>query len=404
MYSREYKKQPNSSNNSPAPAVSKFAAPPSFVQPQIEDSSNINNAQHNQDTNQKAQPLASNWPDVSMFTYRPQPATPQIQLKRNVDQLGKKQPQQAAPSIIQRARMIQRADDDKTKAAPAKAAPAATVTADPKIVVKPGTDVDVVAEAAKNPDWATLTARLTDRGLNNPEMVKLCAEYVLAMTANQEAKAKYLLTLINNKLSDVKAFDRRVGDDKNKDYTDKFSLWSGAKQQAEKYADDTGGVSLERSVAGSLFDGLNFGASWSNGVLKHQWNELSRLYASGIRGEVHIHQYRGVRTGSVFNQVEYPTIKDAIALGVVEPVIHLYANWGKYSGLNRGTPVYGQGEKSRKQEQEFYGQAALEKFMSQQWEFGDALEKEGGYWPSGKGGAMIDIPGHSQKVKEGEEW
>jgi hypothetical protein len=234
-------------------------------------------------------------------------------------------------------------------------------------------------------------------------MVKLCAEYVLAMTANQEAKAKYLLTLINNKLSDVKAFDRRVGDDKNQNYTDKFNLWSGAKQQAEKYADDTGGVSLERSVAGSLFDGLSFGMKWNNS-LKHQWNELSRLYASGIRGEVHIHQYRGVRTASVFNQVEYPTIKDAIALGIVEPVIHLYANWGKYAGLNYGTPFYGQGEKSRKQEQEFHGQAALEKFMSQQWEFGDTLEKEGGYWPSGKGGAMIDVPGHSQKVKEGEEW
>jgi hypothetical protein len=102
MYSREHKKQPNSSNNSPAPAVSKFAAPRSFVQPQIEDSSNINSDQQNQDTNQKAQPPASNWPDVSMFTYRPQPVKPQIQLKRNVDKLGKRQSEQADPNLIQR--------------------------------------------------------------------------------------------------------------------------------------------------------------------------------------------------------------------------------------------------------------------------------------------------------------
>jgi hypothetical protein len=215
-------------------------------------------------------------------------------------------------------------------------------------------------------------------------------------------KVKYLLQLVNDRLSGAGAFDRRKGDNSSADYSGKFNLWSGVKEQAAEYGEKNEGVALETSVAGSLFDGLNFGMKW-NDALSHQWNELSRLYAEGIRGEVHIHQYRGVRTGSVFNKIEYPTIKDSIELGAVEPVIHLYANWGKFTKMNWGSPAYAEGEKSRKEEKIVKGKGGLDTFMGAKWEFGDALEKQGGYWPAGKGGNMMTSPDGTQ-IKEGEEW
>jgi hypothetical protein len=289
--------------------------------------------------------------------------------------------------------------------APAAVAPT-TVAPEPTVVVEAGAALSAEATAARFSQWATLKERLVERGYDNAAMVDLCARYVLAITAPAPAmdSVKSLLKEITDSLQASKAFDRHSGDSQDKDYADGFNLWSGAKEQATKYGDENGGVALESSAAGSLFDGLNFDMKW-NEALSHQWNELSRLYAEGIRGKVHIHQYRGVRTGSVFNKIEYPTIKDSIAAGLIEPVIHLYANHGALTNVVWNTPIYGAGETSRKQEKILTGKSALDGMLANQWEYGDAVEKSGGYWPSGRGGEPADhtlSPG--TKVRPGEAW
>ena len=293
-----------------------------------------------------------------------------------------------------------------TTAQPTAAPAPNTVAPEPTVVVEPGAALSAESTAARFAQWATLKERLVERGYDSAAMVDLCARYVLAITAPAPAMdiVKNLLKEITDQLQASKAFDRHSGDSQDEDYTDGFNLWSGAKEQATKYGDENGGVALESSAAGSLFDGLNFDMKW-NEALSHQWNELSRLYAEGIRGKVHIHQYRGVRTGSVFNKIEYPTIKDSIAAGLIEPVIHLYANHGPLTNVVWNTPIYGAGETSRKQEKILVGKSALDGMLASQWEYGDAVEKSGGYWPSGKGGEPADhtlSPG--TKVRPGEAW
>lgn len=296
---------------------------------------------------------------------------------------------------------------EQTTAQPAAASGGpAPIAAEPAVVVEAGSALSPESQAARLPQWTTLKERLVERGYATAAMTDLCARYVLAITAPAPAMdiVKNLLKEITDQLQASKAFDRHSGDSQEKDYSDGFNLWSGAKEQAKQFGEDNGGVALESSAAGSLFDGLAFDMKW-NEALSHQWNELSRLYAEGIRGKVHIHQYRGVRTGSVFNKIEYPTIKDSIAAGLIEPVIHLYANHGSLTNVVWNTPIYGAGETSRKQEKILVGKSALDGMLANQWEYGDSVEKSGGYWPSGRGGEPADHTlSLGTKVRPGEAW
>jgi hypothetical protein len=275
----------------------------------------------------------------------------------------------------------------------------------------PGKKFDPLQAVEGVTHWKEVKERLEERGLGNDEILHTAAEYVLAVKGKSPGKAKSILKLLNGHFIKHRGFATRKEDDITKSYKDKSGLWSGAKGQALKYADDNDGIALEGSKVGSVFDGLNFGEKW-NDVLSHQWNEFSRLYAEGITGQVHIHQYRGVRGGSVFNKVEYPTIKDKIDLGLIEPVIHLYSNWGKLQKFSWGAPMYGSspgdaGEKSRREEKTITGKGGLDNFMSSPWEFGDAVEKKGGYWKSGAEGSLIktnDDSGKETEVYQGSEW
>lgn len=272
---------------------------------------------------------------------------------------------------------VQRADNKPAGGSATKAAKSGDVL---KVEVKAGPNIQLL-DAVKNiKDWDKLTARLGERGLDEPGMVDLCAEYVLALQNKTTAKtkAKYLLGQINQRMKDARAFERRTGDAASKSYSGQSGLWTGAKGQAEKFAEQSGGITLELSMAGSMFDGLDFGIGsaykWDESPLKYQWDEFSRLYGEGIRGQVHVHQYRGVRKASIFNLTEWPAMQGAIAKGLVEPLFHVYANWGAQTGESWGTPVY-EDRKEERTETDFNSLP--------QWEFGDALEKAGGYWPPG---------------------
>ncbi|HLO86235.1 MAG TPA: hypothetical protein VK203_14675 [Nostocaceae cyanobacterium] len=77
MYTRQSKTVKKSSNAAYTPEVNRFASPQSFVQPKTEE--NPTSAEIAQ-----IKTSDSNWPDVSMFTYRPAPAQPpRVQMKFN---------------------------------------------------------------------------------------------------------------------------------------------------------------------------------------------------------------------------------------------------------------------------------------------------------------------------------
>lgn len=257
-------------------------------------------------------------------------------------------------------------------------------------------------EMAQNtiPDWNTFTGRLKDKGLENPVFIDLCAEHAILSKVDKPAAAAVFdkiiihLDMMQSSRTKMKNNEGSEGSDPQN-----FSLWSGAKSQAEDFAHNTGGISLEASVTGGIFDNL--------GSMGADWNKLSTLYAQSITGDLHIHQYRGVRGQSVFNKYEYPTIKASIDAGLINPYIHLYANRGLLSGFSYGTPVYGKGADERKEVGVMEGKASLTTFIQSPWEFGDAKEKEGGFWPDGKGGSKVektDDKGAKTMVLEGEEW
>ena len=249
-------------------------------------------------------------------------------------------------------------------------------------------------------DWAAFTGRLKENGLENPDFVELCAEHAI-LKKTDPASAGGVFDKIIDHLGSVQSSSTKMKTKDNQDDTaaNNFSLWSGAKSQAEDFAHNTGGISLEASVTGGIFDNL--------GSLGADWNKLSTLYAQSITGDLHIHQYRGVRGQSVFNKYEYPTIKASIDAGLINPYIHLYANRGLISSFSYGTPVYGKGADDRKEIGIMPGKAALTSFIQSPWEFGDAKEKEGGFWPDGKDGNKVEKTndkGEKVTVLEGEEW
>lgn len=74
-------------------------------------------------------------------------------------------------------------------------------------------------------------------------------------------------------------------------------------------AEDTGGLSLEASVGGKLFDGLDFGMNYkTNPILSSQWKNVSRNYVKRTRGEIHAAIFRGIHPESVLTTVEWPII------------------------------------------------------------------------------------------------
>jgi hypothetical protein len=98
MYSHEHRRKQNSSNT---PPVNRFASRKSFVQPSqpmIPEQEQASKAEA-----ERIKAAGSNWPDVSLFTNRPQPVVPpRVQMKRKIEQLnntGENQQLQKIPVV-----------------------------------------------------------------------------------------------------------------------------------------------------------------------------------------------------------------------------------------------------------------------------------------------------------------
>jgi hypothetical protein len=89
----------------------------------------------------------------------------------------------------------------------------------------------------------------------------------------------------------------------------KYAFWSGGEKIARAFASQQGYEALETTTLGGLFNGLAFfegtlfPSAWD--AVKPLWLELSRAYATQVRGEVHIFARW---SGDIFAKVERPAV------------------------------------------------------------------------------------------------
>lgn len=191
--------------------------------------------------------------------------------------------------------------------------------------VDPGPQLDFIAQASKNPDWAQLLTRLAkpeNAALNNDAFKLKCAKYVVAMGSGDAAQIQAAGEVVTSDMQKSGAFASPEG---------KGHFWSGTKDNAKEAAGAEGGKVLETTTAGALFDGLGFGVEKKDWFAKlgPLWNSLSRNYAKGVSGNVKIHQYVGLCKGNIFDTVEYPVLQDLIKDGIVSDMTFMiYYNSG----------------------------------------------------------------------------
>ncbi|MFM7201541.1 MAG: hypothetical protein ACKO6N_12195 [Myxococcota bacterium] len=216
-----------------------------------------------------------------------------------------------APAAAQMDGKGGKSDDD------ARAAAAASVD--------PGPQLDFIAQASKNSDWAELLTRLAkpeNAALNNDAFKLKCAKYVVAMGSGDAAQIQAAGEVVTSDMQKSGAFALPDG---------KGHFWSGTKDNAKEAAGAEGGKVLETTTAGALFDGLGFGVEKKDWFAKlgPLWNSLSRNYAKGVSGNVKIHQYVGLCKGNIFDTVEYPVLQDLIKDGIVSDMTFMiYYNSG----------------------------------------------------------------------------
>lgn len=224
---------------------------------------------------------------------------------------------------------------------------------------------DFLGKAQKLPDWDTLLKRMDSLfpDADKTPLINASAKYVVTMQVENAAASTAAANEVTAELQKLKAF---------KTNKDGGHFWSGVKGAAAEAAskqgtedaaneapsatanapapaanakanDDTTkkgiGKVLETTDAGSLFDGLGFGTTKENwrAQLGPLWNELSRNYAQGVRGTVHVHQYVGVNTENIFSTVEWPALQELIKSGKVKDMtFYIYYNCGPKPA--NGTP------------------------------------------------------------------
>ncbi|MCB9233207.1 MAG: hypothetical protein H6581_16240 [Bacteroidia bacterium] len=255
----------------------------------------------------------------------------------------------------------------------------------PEIEVKAGPQQNPVEMASKYPAWNHLLRNMQVQGMDSPDFTLVCARFMLAAKGGQVEEAAKIKAEIAEYLEQKKAF---------KSPKNGAHLWSGVLPEMNDltqgrntvsakgttvnhnghYADEN--VMLESVPAGEVFNGVDLSSDWKNITLPF-WAELSKYYARGIRGELHVHTYRGLRGDSVLKNVELEELKGKIDNKAVIPKFFIYANWGQKVGKNEdGVPVF----EKRKREK----QISRQDMEGRNWEINDQVEKDGGYWPSGK--------------------
>ncbi|MEX1030081.1 MAG: hypothetical protein WDZ91_08585 [Paenibacillaceae bacterium] len=159
----------------------------------------------------------------------------------------------------------------------------------------------------------------------NAAFVAKFEKYVQFLAAGNEEEGSPLLQEVLAYLQQVKAFQIPADkfDSVDPADADKFSqntnLWSKTnKFLPNQKAAETEGVTLESSLAGFLFDGLDFGINYSTSkLLQAQWQQVSQNFISNAKGTIHAHILMGMNEQSVLFKTEAPVVTEKLEKGEV---------------------------------------------------------------------------------------
>jgi hypothetical protein len=157
--------------------------------------------------------------------------------------------------------------------------------------------------------------------------------YVACLVSNNKDEGLPLLHKVLAHLKKIKAFsipaavyDKVAGTPEEDKFAGNINLWSKTnKHMPNELAAASGGITLESSLAGYLFDGLDFGVKYhTSDLLKAQWTEVSRNYVMNAKGVVTAHVLIGVNYGSVMYRTESGVIMEKLKNGEVTKVVMKY--------------------------------------------------------------------------------
>jgi hypothetical protein len=102
-------------------------------------------------------------------------------------------------------------------------------------------------------------------------------------------------------------------------------------------AEETKGITLESSLAGFMFDGLDFGVDYgTSDLLKAQWKQVSLNFVKNAHGTVHAHLLIGVNKKSVLYDTEADVVKEKLKNQEVTKVLVNY-----YKAVQNGPEDFG---------------------------------------------------------------
>ncbi len=172
---------------------------------------------------------------------------------------------------------------------------------------------------------------------DNPTFIQLFRNYIdNGLATEDREQATRCLNLILNYLDKVKAFqvgrqffvvnsaDQEIINKAAQRQTQFAEVWSKLEMHLSvEKAERKAGVSLESSMGGSLFDGLDFGSYYD--FLKPYWQEISTRYVRNLRGVVHCRMLIGITNSSVLYRTEWPIIRNLIQKKQVDKlVVHVF--------------------------------------------------------------------------------
>jgi hypothetical protein len=176
------------------------------------------------------------------------------------------------------------------------------------------------------------------------EFIAKFEKYVTCLVAGNKEEGLPLLHEVLAHLSKIKAFqipadvyDKVAGTEDEDTYAENINLWSKTnKHMPNEKAGASGGVTLESSLAGYLFDGLDFGVDYSTSdLLKAQWTEVSHNFVKNAKGTVKAHLLIGVNRDSVMYKTESKVILEKLKNGEVTKVEMNYYK----ADLKNGTDI-----------------------------------------------------------------
>ena len=211
----------------------------------------------------------------------------------------------------------------------------------------------------KQDDLKVLKERIAKvKALNNDDFRSLMLGYVDLLwksveDKSKEAPAEDRLRSILDYLDGIRAFELPANrhdsipeeqrDAQAVERTSEVHLWSKMTQLQAIRESQKSGISLEGSLGGWLFDGLDFGRPpWVAPVMSKQWELVSARFAShtgqavergGQPAVVNAHVLMGLPYDSVLYTTEWEVLKPKLGKQIKEIVVHLYAMVGLGGGV-----------------------------------------------------------------------